>query len=203
MSILSDPSDLLVSEAQLLPLAEVLNLPPDRLLGVSALAQAALSRLGIRNVFDLAMSRIFNAAAQIEDAADNPSNAINRFGRPISDLLKPGISGTIAVPDLRNESIDILADIADAAAIQAALGVVTVRDLSVYPPFRAAKYILNRVFFPEQLEAFDPESPADLIPKSGEFPTERVQYTSLVLDQILRPVNAPPLIDLAGPDFAH
>lgn len=202
MPLVFEPSDLLVSEAQLQPLAEVLNLPPDRLLGVSAEARAALATLGVVTVFDLAMSSVFNAAAQIEDAADNPSNAMNRFGRPISDLLKPGISGTVAVPDLRNESVDILADIADAAAIQAALGVITVRDLSVYPPFRAAKEILNRVFFPEQLQAFDPESPADLIPKSGEFPTERVQYTSLVLDQILRPDNAPPLIDLAGPNFA-
>lgn len=198
---LSDPSDLLVSEAQLLPLAEVLNLPPDRLLGVSPQALAALATLGVRNVFDLAMSSVFNTAAQIEDAADNPSNAMNRFGRPISDLLKPGIAGTVAIPDLRNASLDILADVADAAEIQAALGVITVRDLSVYPPFRAAREILNRVFFPEQLEAFDAESPADLIPKSGEFPTERVQYTSLVLDQILRPDNAPALIDLAGPDF--
>ena len=201
MPIVFDPSDLLVSEAQLQPLAEVLNLPPDRLLGVSAEAQAALATLGVATVFDLAMSSVFNAAAQIEDAADNPSNVMNRFGRPISDLLKPGISGTVAVPDMRNESIDILADIADAVAIQAALGVITVRDLSVYPPFRAAKEILNRAFFPEQLEDFDPESPADLIPKSGEFPTERVQYTSLVLDQILRPDNAPPLINLAGPNF--
>lgn len=198
----SDPSDLLVSEAQLLPLAEVLNLPPDRLLGVSAQALTALNSLGVQNVFDLAMSSVFNAAVQIEDAADNPGNAMNRFGRPISDLLKPGISGTVAVPDLRNASLDILAGIDDAAAVQAALGVATVRDLAVYPPFRAARDILNRVFFPEQLDAFDPESPADLIPKSGEFPTERVQYTSLVLDQILRPDNAPPLIDLAGPDFS-
>jgi hypothetical protein len=198
---LSDPSDLLVSEAQLLPLAEVLNLPPDRLLGVSPQALAALATLGVRNVFDLAMSGVFNTAAQIEDAADNPSNAMNRFGRPVSDLLKPGIAGTVAIPDLRNAPLDILADIADAAGIQAALGVITVRDLSVYPPFRAAREILNRVFFPEQLETFDAESPADLIPKSGEFPTERVQYTSLVLDQILRPDNAPALIDLAGPDF--
>ncbi len=198
---LSDPSDLLVSEAQLLPLAEVLNLPPDRLLGVSPRALAALATLGVRNVFDLAMSSVFNTAAQIEDAADNPSNAMNRFGRPVSDLLKPGIAASVAIPDLRNASLAILADVTDAAGIQAALGVITVRDLSVYPPFRAAREILNRVFFPEQLEGFDAESPADLIPKSGEFPTERVQYTSLVLDQILRPDNAPALIDLAGPDF--
>ncbi|HSG24150.1 MAG TPA: hypothetical protein VLA64_14470, partial [Azonexus sp.] len=123
MPIVSDPSDLLVSEAQLLPLAEVLNLPPDRLLGVSPQALAALSTLGVRNVFDLAMSSVFNAAVQIEDAADNPANAMNRFGRPISDLLKPGIAGTVAVPDLRNASLDILADIGNAAEIQAALGV--------------------------------------------------------------------------------
>ncbi len=116
---------------------------------------AALATLGVRNVFDLAMSSVFNTAAQIEDAADNPSNAMNRFGRPISDLLKPGIAGTVAIPDLRNASLDILADVADAAEIQAALGVITVRDLSVYQPFRAAREILNRVFFPEQLEAFD------------------------------------------------
>jgi hypothetical protein len=202
MSVLSNPSELLVSEAQLLPLVEVLNLPPDRLLGVTALAQATLSTLKVQNVFDLAMSGVFNAAVQIEDAANNPSNAMNRFGRPISDLLKPGASRTTAVPDLRNQSIDILAGIVDAAAVQAALGVITVRDLSVYPPFRAAKEILNRVFFPEQLDDFDPESPADLVPKSGEFPTERVQYTALVLDRILRPVNAPALIDISGDNFA-
>ncbi|MFN0133714.1 MAG: hypothetical protein ACKVW3_14445 [Phycisphaerales bacterium] len=196
-----NPSDLLVAEAQLLPLAEVLNLPPDRLLGVTAPALASLASLGVINVFDLAMSRAFNAALQIEDAADNPNNAMNRFGRPVSDLIKPGLPGTISMTDLRNESIAILADIDDAATIESAFGVRTVRDLSVYPPFRAAREILNRVFFPEQLETFDPESPADLIPKSGEFPTERVQYSTLVLDQILRPANAPPLIDLGSPDF--
>jgi len=201
MPLSSDPTDLLVSEAQLLPLAEVLNLAPDRLLGVSAQAQATLASLGVRNVFDLAMSSLFNAAAQIDDAADNPANPMNRFGRPISDLVKPGIAGSVAVPDLRNASLDILAGIDDAAAVQSALGLATVRDLAVYPPFRAAREILKRVFFPEQLEAFDAESPADLVPKSGEFPTERVQYTSLVLDQILRPDNAPALIDLAGPNF--
>jgi|GEM_PF-922812 len=201
MATTFNPADLLISEAQLLPLAEVLNLPPDRLMGVTPDALAALNALGVSTVFDLAMSGVFNAAVQIDDAADNQANAMNRFGRPVTDLLKPGIGGAVAVPDLRNQSIDILADIDDAAAVQAALGVTTVRDLSVYPPFRAANEILTRAFFPEQLEAFDAESPADLVPKSGEFPTERVQYNVLVLDELLRPENAPPLIDLAGPDF--
>ena len=109
--------------------------------------------------------------------------------------MKPGLPGTVAVAELRNESIDILVDVTDATTMQAALGVTTVRDLSVYPPYLAAREILATVFFPEQLDAFDPEAPADLVPKSGEFPTERVQYTTLVLDSILRPDDAPPLID--------
>jgi len=201
MATTFSPADLVISEAQLLPLAEVLNLPPDRLMGVTSDALDALTALRVSTVFDLALSSVFNAAVQIDDAADDQANPMNRFGRPITDLLKPGIAGTVAVPDLRNQSIDILADIEDAATVQAALGVTTVRDLSVYPPFRAAKEILSRAFFPEQLEAFDAESPADLVPKTGEFPTERVQYSVLVLDELRRPENAPPLIDLAGPDF--
>ena len=201
MATTFNPTDLLISEAQLLPLAEVLNLPPDRLMGVTPDALAALTALRVATVFDLAMSSVFNAAVQIDDAADDQANPMNRFGRPITDLLKPDSAGSVAVPDLRNQSIDILADIDDAATVQKALGVTTVRDLSVYPPFRAAKEILTRAFFPEQLETFDAESPADLVPKTGEFPTERVQYSVLVLDEILRPANAPPLIDLAGPDF--
>jgi hypothetical protein len=196
-----DPTDFLVSEAQLVPLAEVLNLPPDRLLGVSVEAKDTLATLGIRNIFDLATSSAFNAAVLIDDAADNPANAINRFGRATNDLLKPGLTGTVAVTDLRNQPIEVLAGITDAAAVSGALGVETVRDLAVYPPFRAARELLNRAFFPELLEGFDPEQPADLVPKSGEFPTERVQYTALILDQILRPSGAPPLIDLAGAAF--
>src|SRR5687768_13496525 len=100
MSLNFEPSDLLISEVQLQPLADVLNLPPDRLLGVSPEARATLATLGVATIFDLAMSSVFNTAVQIEDAAGNPSNPMNRFGRPISDLLKSGIPGTVAVSDL-------------------------------------------------------------------------------------------------------
>ena len=80
-------------------------------MGVTSDALDALTALRVSTVFDLALSSVFNAAVQIDDAADDQANPMNRFGRPITDLLKPGIAGTVAVPDLRNQSIDILADI--------------------------------------------------------------------------------------------
>ena len=195
-------SDLLKTEFQALPLAEVLQKPTGVLLGVSNEAQAALAGLGIGSVFDLALARVFETAEQLNDAAENPGNPLNRFGAPAKDMVRPGLPGSLKIADFRFQSLDILSGIPEPAALQAALGVRTVRDLAVYPPFRAAKEILNQVFFPDRLQGFDPEAPGDLVPKSGEFPTERVQYTVLLLDEIRRPDGAPPLIDLASAAFA-
>jgi hypothetical protein len=198
----SDPGDLLKTAFQSLPLAEVLQKPPGVLLGVSDEAQTALAALGIGSVFDLALARVFEAADQLNDAAENPANPLNRFGAPVKDMVRSGLPGSLKISDFRFQPVDILSGIADPAALKTALGVLTVRDLAVYPPYRAAKDILNQVFFPDRLLGFDPEAPADLVPKSGEFPTERVQYTVLLLDEIRRPEGAPPLIDLAAAAFA-
>jgi hypothetical protein len=197
-----EPSDLVKTEFASLPVAEMLGKPVTVLLGVSDDAAAALGGLDIENVFDLALSHVFAAAVQLDDAADNSTNTFSRFGAPPADLLNDGGAGTTKVTDMRFEPIGILAGIPDAPGLQAALGVETVRDLAVYPPYRAARTLLQSAFFPEQDLAFDPEAPADLVPKTGEFTTERVQYTTLVLDHLLRPDGAPPLIDVAGPDFA-
>lgn len=201
MPTLVDFSELLTTESHARPLQEVLGEPPTVLLGVSQQAADVLKTLEINTVFDLAMSAAFNAAVQLEDAADNTSNAMNRFGRPVSDLVRAEETAGVKLSDLRFEDVGILADIEDAAALKAVLGVSTVRDLAVWPPFVSARSILDKVFFPERLMGFDAESPSDLIPKSGEFPTERVQYTTLVLDQILRPDGAPALIDLQSAAF--
>lgn len=198
----TDPSDLLKTEFQALPLAEVLQKPPGVLLGVSDEAQATLAGLGVGSVFDLALARVFEAAEQLNDAAENPGNPLNRFGAPAKDMVRPGLPGSLKITDFRFQPVDILSGIPDPATLKTALGVRTVRDLAVYPPFRAAREILNQVFFPDRLLGFDPEAPGDLVPKSGEFPTERVQYTVLLLDEIRRPEGAPPLIDLAGAAFA-
>ena len=57
---------------------------------------------------------------------------------------------------------------------------------------------------PEYAEDFDPEAPADLLPKSGEYPTEKVFYTTVVIDEIegqaAQEIDAP--IDVAIPDVS-
>ncbi|KAE8764007.1 hypothetical protein [Georgenia thermotolerans] len=202
MSADLDPSDLLKTEFVSLPLAEVLGRPVTVLLGVDDDAATALAALEIASVFDLAMSRVFTAAVELNDAGENPSSILTRFGAAPADLVAPGLPATSKVADLRLQPVGVLAGVSDPAALQHALGVATVRDLAVWPPFRAATTILRAAYFPQLDGALDPEAPADLVPRSGQFPTERVQYTTLLLDQILRPAGAPPLVDATGPSFS-
>jgi N-acetyl-anhydromuramyl-L-alanine amidase AmpD len=201
MNFSEDTSELLKTEFQSLPLVEVLQKPPSALLSVSDGAATALGNVGVRTIFDLALSRVFDAASQLTDAGENASNALNRFGAPASDMLSAPLSPDARVSDVRFMSPSILAGIPDANAFITALGVKTVRDVAFYPPYLAARQILNNAFFPERDGAFDPEAPADLIPKSGQFPTERAQYRVLLLDEIHRPDHASPLIDFTSPDF--
>lgn len=94
----NDPADLLKTEFQALPLAEVLNKPPGALLGVSDEASTALAGIDVKSLFDLALSRVFAAAVQLDDAADNAANALNRFGAPATDMVRPGLSGRSRSP---------------------------------------------------------------------------------------------------------
>src|SRR4030095_3995112 len=84
---IEDPTAYLQTAFQSLPLVEVLQHPPAALLGVSGAAATALGDIGVRTVFDLALSRVFAAAAQLTDAGDNAANAFTRFGAPASDML--------------------------------------------------------------------------------------------------------------------
>jgi hypothetical protein len=197
----SDPADLVTSEFEAVPLGEVLSKPVTALLGVTDDAAAALHDIGVDTVFDLALSKVFSAAVQLAHAATDAGSAFARFGSPPSDLLAPGAGESTGISDLRFEPVDILAGIPDPTAFKAALGVETVRDLSVYPPFRAATTLVAEAYFPDQQDGFDPEAPQDLLPTSGEYPTERVQYTTLVLDRLLRPDGAPALVDVASSEF--
>jgi hypothetical protein len=198
----SAPAIHLKTEFHALPLAEVLQRPPSALLGVDQAAATQLASLSIGSIFDLALSRVFDAARQLDAAADDPTSAFARFGAPAADIVRANLPGATRVADLRFLGLDVLAGVPDPAALGSALGVRTVRDLAVWPPYRAAREILTAAFFPQAGEGFDPEAPADLVPKSGEFPTERVQYQTLLLDQIQRDASAPDLIDVAGAGFA-
>lgn len=182
---MSNMSTYLTSAAAGLAPLEVLHSPPTVLVGVGADAATALSVLEIGTVFELATSRVFTNAQTLVDAATDPRHALIRFGAIPDDLvdtLPPGVT----VSDLQNQPIAILTGIGTplAAEVAAGLDVKTVRDLALWPQRQAALAILRMAFFPDTVDSADLEAPADLLPKSGEFPTERVFYSTLLLDTV-------------------
>jgi hypothetical protein len=165
---------------------ELLRQPPTSLLGISAAAAAALAQLEIRTVFDLATAKVFDDAAKLAAVGEEPQSALAQFGTPPADMVREALIGGKTVEELRFQPIAILQAIPDnqVGPLSQALDVQLVRDLALYPPYRAASRILEAVFFPENEPTFDPDAPPDLIPKAGEYPTERVQYTTLLMDEI-------------------
>ena len=175
----------LKTEHMKLDLREALRSSPGILLGVTQAAAAALKLVEIESVFDLATSRLFTNAARLLKAGLDPKDTYFRFGAPPKDVVRSAADNH-RVDELRFEGIEILEglDEAKAKTISAGLDVKTVRDLALWPPYLAARQILNDAYFPELEAGFDPEAPTDLRPKSGEYPTERVFYHTLVLDQV-------------------
>jgi hypothetical protein len=179
-----------------------LNRPPDVLLGVSPAALAAMTKLEINSVFDLATSGVFDDATKLVRAAEDSQTALNQHGSATSDMLREADAAGKQIGDLEYLPISALQRIpaADAASIQAAFDVDTIRDLALYPPYRAAVKILTEIYFPENAPGFDPDQPPDLLPKTGEYPTERVQYSTLLLDEI--PLDdGVQIVDVASASF--
>lgn len=98
----------------------------------------------------------------------------------------------VQVTELADQPIAILRGIGAerAEALQTALEVASVRDVALWPPHAAAKAVLDLAFFPERVADFDPDAPADLLPESGVYPTERVFYRKLLLDAVTAPGRA-------------
>jgi hypothetical protein len=115
----------------------------------------------------------------------------------VNETLVAGVK----IDELRFQPIGILEGLtpATAASLSTALDVKTVRDLALYPPYLAARAILTSIFFPETLPAYDKDAPGDLIPKSGEYPTERVFYKTLVIDELEEDVAQLKKLETAGP----
>lgn len=185
---MDDFASIVRTEFRLLTPREVLHQPPRALLGVSPGAEAALGKLEIRTVFDLATSSVFEDAARLVAAASDYRSPFAQHGAATSDVVREAATAGVKVDELQLRPISVLDRIPDAVAaeLQDALAVETVRDLALWPPHRHAVELLKSQFFPENAPYFDPERPRDLLPKTGEYPTERVQYTSLLMDAIER-----------------
>ena len=188
-------------EANLDP-REVLQRSPKTLLGVTDAAANKLDTdLGIKTIFDLASSRIFANAHELLVAGLDPTSTLFQFGTPPADIVNETLVAGIKIDELRFQPIGILEGLtpATATSLSTALDVKTVRDMALYPPYLAARAILTSIFFPETLPAYDKDAPEDLIPKSGEYPTERVFYKTLVIDELEENVALLKKLETAGP----
>lgn len=156
----------------------------DVLIGVHGASKTILNDMNIETVFDLANSTIFQRALLITSVDDEEGNAFAKHGRFPSDMVAEDDNEDVL--NLKHKDLTVINGIHNRLQqrIQNVLGVNSIRELALFPPFRAARAILDRVFFPENDLGFDPEAPSDLIPKTGEYPTERVQYSTLILDTI-------------------
>ncbi len=181
-----DLYDLIRTEFHNLTLRELLQKTPKVLLGVDDKAEKALNDLDIRNVFDLATSVVFGDASAIVEAGTNFQSLFFKHGAATSDIVRESEIAGKQITELQYLHISVLQhlplDTID--KVIDALNVELIRDLALFPPYKAATRIINSVYFPENVPEYDPELPADLLPKSGEYPTEKVQYSTLLLEAI-------------------
>ncbi len=158
--------------------SELLTAPVDALNGTTAEQAAALREvLGIGSVFDLAASQLLHAlrtalAGVPPRVASDVLDAAAAAGRPLADAPLAALRAVGG---------------AGAARMQAALGVATAGELAAWPPGLAARDLLAIACTPEQAPGFDPEAPADLLPRVGEHATDKVFYRTLLIDSVAAP----------------
>lgn len=167
----------------------LLGQPTSVLLGVTEHAASVLAEVEIATVFDLATSELFSHARNISLLEEDGRGSFSSIGRVPRDALRDGpplsLDELVAAPISRLASsvpavkLDELAEVLDLHSI---------RDMAAWPPYRAACDLLNRVYNPApslDMGQVDPETPPDLLPATGQYPTERVQYEVLLFDSFI------------------
>jgi len=172
-----------------LDLASLLRQPIDVLMGVSPAAKDELRDQNIVTVLDLAASALFREAAMLVAAADDPNSEW---------ALAAGAPRTVVDSEIVQLPVEIIADrqIQDlrsfsdtvAGRISAALTVSTIRELAAWPPYLAARQILQQLNGrPDPDAVWDPGTPPELVPTMGRHPTERAYYQTILLDRFIDP----------------
>ncbi|MCA9994682.1 MAG: DUF2272 domain-containing protein [Anaerolineales bacterium] len=166
---------------------EVLSQSVTVLLGVSEEIAALLKELRIATVFDLASSRLFNNARLILVSYETAGSTFERMGAIPSDVIDDAYQKT-PLSELIQADVTVLNGIGDNYAddVKQLLNVKTIRDFALWSPFNAATDLLRHIIVGSNSALPDPETPPDLIPQSGDYPTEKVFYSVMVLDEIVR-----------------
>jgi hypothetical protein len=178
--------------------AALLQQPTSVLLGVSETAAEALKHVGITTVFDLGSSELFANARDISLLAEDGEGSFAAVGRVPSGALRNGADTPLS--ELPGAAISMLVTAlpsSDMDDLAKALDVATIHDLAVWPPYRTARELVDRVYNPLPPPGLrDQGTPQDLLPANGQYPTERVQYEVLLFDSFVGKGGA--AHDLAG-----
>ncbi len=172
--------------ASSLPPASALAQPVGMLQGVSMPAEQALGAIGIHRVLDLAASVVFGTAHQLLEASEG-RGPLGASGAVPADLVDT-TAGVSSLRDVLMQPPVVLRGLDDAAGrdLALALSVTSVRDLAVWPPYVAARRLLNIAYGGDDVSV-DPEAPDELLPRMGRLPVDRVEYDVLTLDGPLTP----------------
>jgi hypothetical protein len=163
------------------PLA-ALRQPVTSLLSVSPEAASALGQLGIVTVFDLATAPVFDVAREIAEMAEGRgTSAMARLGIVPGGLLDSG--RLIAPESLAAAPVGDLEAVDDALAseLTAQLQVQTIGELGRWPAFHSAREVLAAATATTDASA---DGAQELVPRLGEYPTERRFYQSVVIDHV-------------------
>lgn len=175
-----------------LELQDVLKQSTSQLLGVSDGAATVLSKVGIKTIFDLGTSNLFASARAVMEMMED---GVDRFGLVSNDLLSDEASYS-SVSDIPGLSIAALRVLTPAQATELAetLDVKTIRDISLWPPYLSARQLVGEAVG----ATADPEDiqTEELRPRMGQYPTERVYYSTLVMLETLG--DSGPSEDLIG-----
>jgi hypothetical protein len=167
--------------------ASLLRQAVDVLIGVSPEAKAELALQNIDTVFDLATSSLFREAGMLAAAADSPEADWAVAGMAPKQVVDSAIA-TLPVMHIADRNIADLRSLTDAAAgrMSAALHLETIRELSAWAPYLAAKLIYGDLLGKGTTRTtLDPGTPPELLPTMGRHPTERAYYQSILLDRFL------------------
>lgn len=189
-------SELLKTGYEELTTEELIKAPITALMGVTELQRQALVKIGIHTIFDLAMSPVFKGAYDIALAAVDPKHPLARYGVNVFNVSD-------SINNVSNSPQNVIANsIVNLSGINAgiiselenALGIATIRDFAFWPPYLAARQLIDFGF--DSVESGQFTAP-EIVPKFGEYATEIAYYSQLVsmdspsdaVQEILGPID--------------
>jgi hypothetical protein len=177
---------------------QVMQAPVSALLGVSPKAEELLkTALNIRSIFDLATSRVFSNASLIVRSSEGDATVVSRSGMVSSDMIDQSILLT-EIPDLKElvtKDVQYLNGVGPHTGplVKEVLDAATIRDLAYWPPYVNARTLLESFAGETPQAVNESATPPDLLPLSGQYPTERTQYSMLLFERLVIPRTLAPI----------